>query len=300
MVAYSARYTVESDAETRIWSARFVQRLQELSWVEGRNLIIDYRYGSVGMNRMPDFAKELIALRPDLILAGATTAAVALRQNTFSIPIVFVQVPDSIEIGLVTNFSHPGGNITGFTNFEPATAGKWLQMLKDMSPGMKKAVVMFDPINPSWAVYVRALEAAAAALSVSLIPGGVRDLDEIRRIIETSAPEGGAALVVLPSPVTHYNRDGIIALASHHRWPAVYPYRYFAAGGGLISYGPDLADQYRRAGDYVDRILKGEKPADLPVQAPVKYELVVNLKTAKALGLDVQPMLLARADEVIE
>jgi ABC-type uncharacterized transport system substrate-binding protein len=291
---------VESDAEARMWRTVFLQRLQELSWAEGRNIAIDYRFGIAGANRMPDFAKELISRKADVILAGGTSAAVALRQNTFSIPIVFVQVPDPIELGLVTNFGHPSGNITGFTNFEPATAGKWLQMLKDISPGMKTAVVMFDPNNPSWIVYVRALEAGAAALGVTLIPGGVRDLNEIKRIMETSGTQGGAALVVLPSPATLNNADGIIASAFHHRWPAMYPYRYFATAGGLVSYGSVLSDQYRHAADYVDRILRGEKAADLPVQAPTKYELVINMKTAKALGIDVPPQLLARADEVIE
>jgi ABC-type uncharacterized transport system substrate-binding protein len=291
---------VETDPQVLMWKTAFVQRLQELGWIEGRNLTSEYRSGVIDVNRMPDFAKELIALQPDVILAAGTAAVVALRQNTFSIPIVFTQVPDPIEVGLVTSFARPGGNITGFTNFDPQIGGKWLQTLKDMNSGISRVAIIFDPDNPSWVVYVRALEAAAPALSVRLTPAGVRNATEIERTMETFAREGGAGVVVLPSPGAINHRDSIIALASRHRLPTVYPYSFFTTAGGLLSYGVDITDLYRRAAGYVDRILKGEKPADLPVQAPTKYELVINLKTAKALSLTVPPSLRDRADEVIE
>jgi putative tryptophan/tyrosine transport system substrate-binding protein len=290
----------ESDAEGLTWKSAFVQRLQELGWMEGRNLIIDYRFGTAGVNRMPDLAMELIALQPDVILAGQTPAVVALRQSTFSIPIVFAQVADPIEIGLITSLSHPGGNITGFTTFEPTIVGRWLHALKDMSPSITRVAIIFDPDNPSWIVYVRALEAAAPALGMRLTPAGVRDAVAIGRMMETFARDGGAGLVVLPSPVTINNRDSIIVLAARHRLPTVYPYRFFAAAGGLLSYGVDVADMYRRAAIYIDRILRGEKASDLPVQAPTKFEFVINLKTAKVLGLTIPETLLATADEVIQ
>jgi putative tryptophan/tyrosine transport system substrate-binding protein len=290
----------ENDAEGLTWKTAFVLRLQELGWIEGRNLTIHYRFGTASVNRMPDFAMELIALQPDVILAGQTTAVVALRQSTFSIPIVFAQVADPIEIGLVTSLAHPGGNITGFTTFEPTIGGRWLHALKDISPGISRVAIIFDPDNPSWVVYVRALEAAAPALGMRLTPAGMRDAAAIGRMMETFAGDRGAGLVVLPSPVTINNRDSIIVLAARHRLPTVYPYRFFADAGGLLSYGVDVTDLYRRAATYIDRILRGEKAGDLPVQAPTKFELVLNLKTAKTLGLTIPETLLATADEVIQ
>ena len=292
--------SVESDTEGLTWRTALVRRLQELGWIEGRNLTIDYRFGAVGVNRMPEFAKELVALQPDVIFAGSTTAVAALRQSTFSIPIVFTQVPDPIEVGIVRSFAKPGGNITGFTNFDPSIGGKWLQTLKDISPGINRVAFIFDPDNPSWVVYGRALEAAAPALKIRLTPAGVRNATEIGHVMETLPREGGTGLVVLPGPVTLANRDSIIASAAHHRLPAIYPYRFSTTAGGLVSYGIDILDTYHRAAEYVDRILKGEKPADLPVQAPTKFEMVINLKTAKALGLTVPQTLLAGSDEVIE
>jgi putative tryptophan/tyrosine transport system substrate-binding protein len=290
----------ESDAEGLTWKTAFVLRLQELGWMEGRNITIHYRFGTVGVNRMADFAMELIALQPDVILAGQTPAVIALRQSTFSIPIVFAQVADPIEIGLVTSLAHPGGNITGFTTFEPTIVGKWLHALKDMSPGISRVAIIFDPDNPSWVVYVRALEAAAPALGMRLTAAGVRDTSAIGRMMETIARDGGTGLVVVPSPVTINNRDSIIVLAARHRLPTVYPYRFFATAGGLLSYGIDVADLYRRAATYIDRILRGEKAGDLPVQEPTKFELVINLKTAKSLGITIPETLLATADEVIQ
>ena len=291
---------LEKDPEVQSWRMTFLKQLRELGWIEGRNLTVDYRFGVTGVNRMPDFGKELIALQPDVILAGGTAAVAALRQSTFSIPIVFTQVPDPIEVGLVTSVAHPGGNISGFTNFEPSVAGKWPQALKELRPDISQIAIFFDPDNPSWVVYVRALEAAAQALGVRLTPAGVRDAGEIGRVMETLAREAGVGLVVLPGPVTINYRDNIIASAAHHRLLAVYPYRFFATAGGLLSYGVDVADTYRRAATYVDRILRGEKVGGLPVQAPTKFELVINLNSAKALGLAVPPTLLASADEVIE
>jgi putative tryptophan/tyrosine transport system substrate-binding protein len=255
---------LESDPELQSWRNAFLQRLQELTWTEGRNLAIEYRFETPGT--ISTFAHELVELQPDVIFAAATNAAAALRQNTFSIPIVFAQVPDPIELGLVASLTHPGGNITGFTNFEPTIAGRWLQTLKEMSPGMKRVAVLFDPRNPSWIIYVRALEAAASSLTLRLAPAGVRDAPEIERTIETVAREVDGGLVVIPSPAGVNNRDRIIALAERHRLPAVYPYRFFCVMGGLVSYGVDVADLYRRAASYVDRILKGEKPGDLPIQ----------------------------------
>jgi putative ABC transport system substrate-binding protein len=239
----------ESDAEGLTWKTAFALRLQELGWMEGRNLTIHYRFGTAGVNRMPDLATELIALQPDVILAGQTTALLALLQSTFSIPIVFAQVADPIEIGLVTSLAHPGGNITGFTTFEPTIGGKWLHALKDISPGISRVALLFDLDNPSWVVYARALEAAAPALGMRLTPAGVRDAAAIERVMETFARDGGAGLVVVPSPVTINNRDSIIALAARRRLPTVYPYRFFAAAGGLLSYGVDVTDLYRRRGN---------------------------------------------------
>jgi putative tryptophan/tyrosine transport system substrate-binding protein len=289
---------LESDPETQAWRRAFVQRLQELGWTEGRNLEIEYRFATIAT--IPTVAKELVELRPDVLLAGATNATAALRQSTFSIPIVFAQVPDPIELGLVTSLAHPGGNITGFTHFQPAIAGKWLQTLKEISPTIKRVGLLFDPGNPSWIVYVRALEAAASSLAVGLTPVGVRDASEIERAIEGFAREANGGLVVIPSPATVNDRNRLLTLMEHHRLPAVYPYRYFSAAGGLASYGVDVTDLYRRAASYVDRILKGEKPGDLPIQQPTKFNFVINLNTARALGLTIPEALLATADEVIQ
>jgi putative tryptophan/tyrosine transport system substrate-binding protein len=197
-----------------MWKTTFAQRLQELGWMEGRNLISEYRFGAIDVNRMADFAKELVALQPDVILAGGTSAVVALRQNTFSIPIVFTQVPDPIEVGLVTSFAHPGSNITGFTNYDPQVGAKWLQTLKDVNSGISQVAVMFDPDTPSWVLYVRALEAAAPALRVRLTPAGTRNPADLGTMMETFARDGGAGLVVLPSPVAINHRDSIIALVA--------------------------------------------------------------------------------------
>jgi putative tryptophan/tyrosine transport system substrate-binding protein len=229
-----------------------------------------------------------------------TSAATALRQLTLSIPIVFVQVPDPVAAGFVTNLARPDGNITGFTNFEFSIGGKWLQIIKECVPKVSRAAIIFDPGNPSWTAYMRAIEAAAPNVGVELTPIGVRSATELEREIAMFAKLPNGALIAMPSPVTTTHRDLIIALAARHHLPAIYPYDYFAASGGLMSYGVDVLDLYRRAASYVDRILKGAKPADLPIQLPTKYALVVNMKTAKALGIKFPNSVTLLAEKVIE
>jgi len=237
---------------------------------------------------------------PDVIFAGATPALVALQRETRSLPIVFAQVSDPVKLGLVASLAQPGGNITGFAIFEHAIAGKWLELLKDTAPGRTRMAVLFDPNNPASAPYVQAVEAGAPSFGVQLTLTEVRSRDEIERAINAFAQQPNGALIVVPNILTILHRDLIIALAARHGLPAVYPYRFFASSGGFISYGVDLADQYRQAATYVDRILKGAKPGDLPVQLANKFELVVNLKTAKALGLTIPEPFLQGANEVIE
>jgi putative ABC transport system substrate-binding protein len=290
----------EGDPEGQTWAREFLQGLQELGWTNGRNVQVAFRFGGADTMHTSMLAAELIELRPDVILAAGLAAAVALRQQSLSIPIVFVQVADPISAGFVTNLARPEGNITGFTNFEFAIGGKWLQLLKECSPGLSRVAVVFDPANPSWAAYVRTIEAAAPSFGVQLAPVSVRDDVEIKQRITAFARETNGAIVVFPSPVTIRHRASIIAVAAEQNLPAMYPYRFFIVDGGLMSYGSPLGDAYRRAASYADRILKGAKVAELPVQQPTKYELAINLKTAKALGLDVPPSLIARADEVIE
>jgi len=291
----------ESDPENQSWVREFTQRLHELGWTVGRNVRINFRFGNaVDPMRISMLATELIEDHPDVVIASGLAAAVALRQQTLSIPIVFVQVADPVSAGFVTNLARPEGNITGFTNFEFSVGGKWLQLLKECAPAISRIAVVFDPANPSWAAYLRTIEAAAPSFGVQLTPVGVRDAAEITQRVTAFAREPNGAVVVFPSPVTVQHRESIIAAAAERRLPAIYPYRYFAVDGGLMSYGASLLDLYSGAALYVDRILKGAKVAELPVQQPTKYELVINLKTAKALGLSVPSTLLAHADEVIE
>ena len=290
----------ESDPEGQALIKELMQGLQELGWVNGRNVRIDFRFGGVDAAHISTLATELIELRPDVVLASGALAATALRQQTLSIPIVFVQVVDPVSAGFVTNLARPEGNITGFTNFEFSVGGKWLQLLKECAPSVDRIAVVFDPANPTWAAYLRAIEAAAPSFGVRLIPAGVRDAAEITQRIATFARDPNGALVVLPSPVTIGHRETIIVAAARHRLPTIYPYRFFTVDGGLMSYASDVPDSYRRAASYVDRILRGAKVAELPVQQPIKYELTINVKTAKTLGLAVPDSLLALADEVIE
>jgi putative ABC transport system substrate-binding protein len=290
----------ESDPEPQRWAAAFRAGLEEHGWIDGRNVRIDYRFGGTDATLMPKLAKELVELRPDVILAATTPAVTAMRQQTLSIPIVFVQVPDAVSAGYVTNLARPDGNVTGFTNFEFSIGERWLQAIKECSSGVSRIGVVFDPANPSWTAYLRTIEAAAPSFGVQLIPLGVHDATEIEASIASFAREPNGALVVLPGAVSTLHRGRIIAMAAQHRLPSVYPYRFFVASGGLMSYGIDPTNLYKQAASYVDRILKGTKPADLPVQLPTKFELVINLKTAKALGLEIPATLIARADEVIE
>ncbi len=293
--------TVENDARGLKYVTAFAQGLAELGWTVGRNVQIEYRWGASDLDRFRRYAAELIALSPDAVLAPAGSIVGAFQQASRTVPIVFVTTIDPVGGGWVDSLSRPGTNATGFATYEFSISGKWLELLKEMVPGVKRVAVIRDPSVPAGSGGLAAIQTVAPSLNVELTPVGVRDAGEIERVITTFArgSNGGLILVGPQSSVQPY-RELIIALAVRHRLPAVYPDPVFVADGGLIAYGPDRLDQYRRAASYVDRILKGEKPADLPVQAPTKYQLAINLKTAKALGLTVPPTLLARADEVIE
>jgi putative ABC transport system substrate-binding protein len=292
--------SISDDTEGRSWITALTRGLQELGWIEGPNVLIDYRFGDADPTRMPKLARELIALHPDVVVASTGPAVAAFHDQSSSIPIVFVQVPDPVSAGFVTSLARPEGNVTGFTNFEFSMGGKWLQVIQECSPSVRGVLVVFDPENPTWHAYLQTLEAAAPSLGMQLTPAGVRNPAEIERAIAEFAQQPSTAVVVLPSPVTVRDREAVIAAVARHRIPALYAYRFFATSGGFISYGIDLSDLYKRTADYVDRILNGAKPADLPVQNPTKFEMVINLKTAKALGLTIPPNLLALADEVIE
>jgi putative tryptophan/tyrosine transport system substrate-binding protein len=287
------------DPEGQARNTAFVQALQQLGWTDGRNARIDTRWGTdAGSTRK--YAAELVALAPDVILASASTATSALQQMTRTVPIVFVTVIDPVGAGYVESLARPGGNLTGFSLFEYGLSGKWPELLKEIAPGVTRVAVLRDTAVGSGVGQYAIIQAVAPSLGVELRPIDMRDAGEIERGVVAFArvPNSGLIIVGAPSLVVH--RNLIITLAARHQLPAVYPLPYFAHSGGLISYGPDSIDPYRRAAGYVDRILKGERPADLPVQAPTKYELTINLKTARALGLDVPTSLLARADEVIE
>ena len=290
----------KSDPETQAQLAAFLERLKELGWKVGTDVRIEYRFGEGDVPRLPKLARELVDLRPDVIFAPTTPAATAVRQLTLVIPIVFAQVPDPVAAGFVTNLARPNGNITGFTNFEFSIGGKWVEAIKACAPKVSRAAVVFDPANPSWTAYLRAIEASAPNYGLQLTPAGARNVEELEREIEAFARTPNGALIVLPSPVTIVNRKSIISLAAQHHLPAIYPYPYFAKSGGLMSFGINVVDLYARAASYVDRILKGAKPVDLPIQLPTRFELVINLKTAKALGLTIPKELLLRADEVIQ
>jgi putative ABC transport system substrate-binding protein len=290
-----------SDPESQMRLAAFEKGLQELGWVEGRNLRTEYRFAPGGGDLLRSHAAELVRMAPDLILANSTPVMAALHEQRPTLPIVFVQVTDPVGQGLVSNLAHPGGNLTGFTNFEFSIGTKWLETLKQLAPRVTRVALVFNPDTAPFAgLFQQPVEAAAPSFAITSSSAAARDAAGIERAIDAFAREPNGALMVLPDVSTTNHRDLIIALAARHRLPAVYPYRYFAASGGLLSYGSDVPDIFRRAAAYVDRILKGTSPGELPVQAPTKYELVINLKTAKALGIEVPTMLLARADEVIE
>jgi ABC-type uncharacterized transport system substrate-binding protein len=289
------------DSESQARIAAFLQGLAQLGWADGRNVRIDTRWATTDPDDLRRHAAELAALAPDVLVAATgTVTVVPLLQATRTVPIVFVQVIDPVGAGFVVSLARPGGNATGFTIYEYGMSGKWLEFLKEIAPRMARAAVLRDPAIASGIGQFAAVQAVAPSLGVELSPVDVRDAGEIERAVTAFARSSNGGLIVTASALATRHRDLIIALAARHRLPAVYAYRYMVAAGGLASYGPDSIDQYRRAASYVDRILKGEKPADLPVQSPTKYETVINLKTAKALGLTVPDTVLARADEVIE
>jgi putative tryptophan/tyrosine transport system substrate-binding protein len=279
--------------------AKFREELQRRGWA-AQNLQIDFRFAT-DLNQTNSSLAELVELAPDVLFTNNTPTVLAMREKTKTTPIVFVIVTDPVGSGLVSNLAHPGGNVTGFTNYEFSTSGKWLQMLKEITPGLARAAVIFNPKTaPYSSKYLGPLQDAATSLRVELIASGVADAAEIERVVSEVGQRPGGALMTLPDFSTGIHRDLIIAVAARHQVPGVYHYRYFPAAGGLMSYGIDIAEQFRQGALYVDRILRGEKPGDLPIQAPTKYELVINLKTAKALDLTIPQSLLARADEVIE
>ena len=288
----------DPDGQARL--AAFLQVLQQLGWTDGRNLRIDYRWGLGDANNIRRYAAELAALAPDVILSVGTASMGPLLQATRTVPIVFVSVTDPVGAGFVDSLARPGGNATGFIQFEYSLSGKWLELLKQIAPGVTRAAVFRDPAITSGIGQFAVIQSVAPSLGVEVSPISVRDAGEIERTVAAFARSPNGGLIVTSGAGSVLHRELIIALAARYKLPAVYYRRYFVTSGGLISYGFDLVDQYRHAAGYVDRILKGEKPADLPVQAPTKYELALNLKTAKALGLEVPPRLLASADDVIE
>jgi putative tryptophan/tyrosine transport system substrate-binding protein len=291
----------ENDSEAQAWVAAFREGLQKLGWMEGRNIRIDTRWAAADAEAMQRFAQELVALQPDLILSHITPTTAALLQQTRTIPIVFAMVADPVGSGFVASLSRPGGNATGFATNEGSLSGKWLELLKEIAPRVARVAMPFNPATAPFAeYYLNPFKAAAASFGVEAIAAPVRDMSELESVVaaQARAPNGG--LIVMPESFTVIHRAEITSLAARYRLPAVYPYRQFTELGGLLSYGLDRLDNFRRAATYADRILKGAKPSDLPVQLPVKFELVINLKTAMGLGLDVPVQLQQRADEVIE
>jgi len=289
------------DPDALAWISAFAQGLQERGWTIGGNVRIEYRWGAGDLDRFRKYAAELVALSPDVIVGTAGSIVGALQQVSRTVPIVFVTTIDPVGGGWVESLARPGGNATGFTSFEFSMSGKWLELLKEIAPRVARVAVIRDPAVPAGSGGLAAIQTVAPSFGVELTPIGVRSADEIERgITAVARSANGGVIVVGPTSSVQLHRNLIIALAARHRLPAVYGSPVWSKTGGLISYGAEPLDQYRRAAGYVDRILKGEKPADLPVQAPTKYELAINLKAANALGLTVPPILLARADEVIE
>jgi putative ABC transport system substrate-binding protein len=290
------------DPDGQVRSAAFVRGLQQLGWTDGRNIRIDYRWGAGDADNMRKYAAELVALAPDVILASGTASVAPLLQATRTVPIVFVQVTDPVGAGFVDSLARPGGNVTGFMIYEYDLSGKWLELLKQIAPSVMRVAIIRNPENPVGVAVFSALRAAAQPLRVEVSPIDSRgNADEMERAITAFARSPNSGLILTPNAAAmpaHYSL--IVGLAARYKLPAVYPFPEMVTNGGLISFGPDVIDQSRRAAEYVDRILKGEKPAGLPVQTPTKYQLIINLKTAKALGVTVPPSVLARADEVIE
>ena len=288
----------DSEGQARLATLR--QALQQLGWNEGRNVQIDIRYGEDNIDRERKYAAELLALSPDIIVASGTVSVTALQPISKDVPIVFAVVTDPVGAGFVDNLARPGGTVTGFMIYEYSLAGKWLELLKQIAPSVTQVVVLRDPTNPSGIAIFGAIRTAAQSLGVQVSPAGIRDAGEVERAIAALARSGNGGLIVTPNASGSVQRELIVALAAQYKLPAIYPFLYLVHNGGLMSYGTDLVDQFRLAARYVDRILKGEKPGDLPVQAATKYQMAINLKTAKALGLSVPNSLMSLADEVIE
>ena len=293
-------HNAEDDPEAKAELAAFRQGLEQLGWSEGRNIWIDIRFAADRPDQFQVLAKELVALRPDAIFSRTTPITAALRRETRTIPIVFAEVSDPVGSGLIASLARPGGNVTGLLLYEQGITGKWAAMLKEVAPHLKRAALLANPKTTPYEYFVRSAEAAGPSLAIELVPSPVENAGDIQRVIAAfaAAPNGG--LLFLPSGTTTLHRDLVVALAARYRLPAVYPFRFYVTAGGLMSYSTDLVDQSRQAASYVNRILRGATPTDLPVQAPLKYVTTVNLKTAKALGLTIPPSLLARADQVIE
>jgi putative ABC transport system substrate-binding protein len=289
-----------NDPQAQTRNAAFLQGLRQLGWTVGHNVQIDYRWSAGNEDDTRKYAAELVALAPDVIFASGSAAVAPLRRATRTVPIVFAIVPDPVGAGFVESLARPGGNITGFTGYEYGIGAKWVELLKQIAPNVTRAAILRDPAITAGIGLWGAIQSASPSVAIEVSPVNLDDAGEIERALKAFAAGPNRGLIVTGSPLAVVHRDLIIALAARHRLPTVYYDRYFVAAGGLISYGSDNVEQYRLAASYVDRILKGEKPADLPVQAPTKYELAINLKTAKALGLDIPAPVLARADEVIE
>jgi putative ABC transport system substrate-binding protein len=290
----------ENDPEARRRIAAFIQQLELLGWTIGRNIRIDYRWLSDSVDSNETYVEELAALKPDVLVASSTPAVKALSKRTPTIPIVFAIVTDPVSSGLVTSLTSPGGNATGFTNFEFTMGGKWLEILKQGALRVTRVTLIYNPKTTPYAGYLKSIEASASSLGVELVARGVADTAEIEQVITLAGATSNGGLIVLPDLFTAANHLFIIASAAQFRVPAIYPYRYFAVDGGLMSYGVNTAEEFRRAATYVDRILRGVSPSELPVQAPNKFEFIINLKTAKGLDLTISPTLVALADEVIE
>jgi putative ABC transport system substrate-binding protein len=291
----------ENDQQGIARVAAFRDGLQKLGWAQGRNIHVDTRWAGANTKTINRFAKELVALQPDLILSNSTPTTLALLQQTRTIPIIFAVVSDPIGSGFVANFARPGGNVSGLTSIEPTMAGKWVELLKKVAPQVARVAILFNPTTATYAEYfLNPFKSAAAFFGVEPIVAPIRDGSELEPVFAAQARAPNSGLAVMTDSFTSVHRAEITSLAAQYRLPAIYPYRFFVKIGGLLSYGNDLVDNFRRAAAYADRILKGSKPSELPVQAPVKFEMAINLKTARALGLAVPPALIARADEVIE
>jgi putative ABC transport system substrate-binding protein len=291
----------ESDPEAQAWVAAFREGLQKLGWTEGGNIRIDTRWATADVESIQRFAKELVALQPELVVSTSTPSTASLLQQTRTVPIIFTNVSDPVGSGFVASLPRPGGNATGFSTIEGSLGGKWLELLKEIVPRVARVALLFNPATATYAeYYLNPFKVAAASFGVEAIAAPVHDWSEFESVVAAQAREPNGGLIVIPDIFTIAHRVEIISLAARYSLPAIYPFRFFAEFGGLLSYGVDLTDNFRRVATYADRILKGEQPSTLPVQAPVKFELVINMKTAKALGLDVPLQLQQRADDVIE